>query len=305
MTYSIVARDPDTGQLGAAVQSHYFGTGRVVTWAEAGVGAVVTQSVPEIAYGPHGLDRMRDGLDASASLAQLVAVDPGEAVRQVAMVDSSGKVAVHTGAGCVSRAGHLVGDQVSAQANMMAKDTVWSAMVDTYAAATGDLAGRLLAALEAAEGEGGDLRGKQSAAIVVVDAERTDRPWDHRLVDLRVDDHPQPLVELRRLIDYNRAFTLVSSVFGSGILFAPELDPQSAELEQALRALGTAQETLTDNFEPTFWQAFLLAKSGRTDEARNQLKLAADHHAGWREFLTRLPASGLIAADNPLLATEG
>lgn len=301
MTYSIVARDANTGELGAAVQSHYFGTGRVVTWAEAGVGAVVTQSVPEISYGPHGLDRMRDGADPATALAQLVAADPGEAVRQVAMVDATGRVAAHTGAGCVARAGHRTGDQVSAQANMMEKDTVWPAMVDAYDAATGDLAGRLLAALEAAEAQGGDLRGKQSAAILIVGPDRTDRPWDHRRVDLRVDDHPEPLVELRRLIDYNRAFTLVSGVFGSGILFAPQIDPQAPELEAALRDLGTAQETITDNYEPTFWQAFLLAKAGRTDEARNQLKLAADHHAGWREFLTRLPASGLIAPDNPLL----
>ena len=301
MTYSIVARDPRTGELGAAVQSHYFGTGRLVTWAEPGVGAVVTQSVPEIAYGPHGLDRMRDGLDAVAALGQLVAADPGEAVRQVAMIDATGRVAAHTGAGCIGRAGHCTEEQVSAQANMMEKDTVWSAMVKAYVASTADLAGRLLAALEAAEAEGGDLRGMQSAAIVVVGPERTDRPWDHRRVDLRVDDHPQPLVELRRLIDYNRAFTLVSGVFGSGMLFVPQIDPQAPELEQALRDLGTAQEMLTDNFEPTFWQAFLLAKSGRTGEARNRLKLAADHHAGWLELLTRLPASGLIAPDNPIL----
>jgi uncharacterized Ntn-hydrolase superfamily protein len=303
VTYSIVARDPSTGELGAAVQSHYFGTGRLVTWAEAGVGAVVTQSVPDIAYGPHGLDRMRAGIDAAAALAQLVSADPGEAVRQVAMIDATGRVAVHTGAGCVGRAGHLIGTQVSAQANMMAKETVWAAMVAAFDATSGDLAARLLAALEAAEGEGGDLRGRQSAAIVVVGAQATDRPWDHRLVDLRVDDHPEPLRELSRLIDYNRAFALVSSVFGSGILFAPTIDGQSPELEAALLDLGTAQDALTDNFEPTFWQAFLLAKAGRTDEARNQLKLAADHHAGWLEFLTRLPAAGLIAPDNALLTT--
>lgn len=302
MTYSIVARDPETGELGAAVQSHYFGTGRLVTWAEAGVGAVVTQSVPDVAYGPHGLDRMREGQEPSAALAEMVAADPGEVVRQVAMVDATGRVAAHTGAGCVGRAGHLIGDQVSAQANMMENATVWPAMVDAYSAATGDLAARLLAALEAAEAEGGDLRGKQSAAIVVVGPERTDRPWDHRLVDLRVDDHPAPLEELRRLIEYNRAFTLVSNVFGSGILFAPQIDPHGPELEQALRDLGAAQETLTDNLEPTFWRAFLLAKSGRDDEARNQLKLAADHHAGWREFLSRLPASGLIAPDNAIFS---
>lgn len=301
MTYSIVARDPETGQLGAAVQSHFFGVGRIVPWAEAGVGVVVTQSVAEAGYGPRGLAALRAGTAPTEALAALVAVDPAAALRQVAMVDASGASAVHTGVACVAHASHAAAEGVSAQANMMARDTVPAAMIEAYAATSGDLAQRLLAALDAAEAEGGDIRGRQSAAILVVSGERSDAPWDQRLVDLRVDDSSTPLPDLRRLVDYNRAFTLVSSVFFSGILFAPALEPAAPELQEALTALGTAQQTLGDNLEPTFWQSVLLAKAGRIDEARSQLKLAAESNAAWPEFLRRLPASGLLAADNELL----
>ena len=228
MTYSIVARDPETGDLGVAVQSHYFGTGSVVTWAHAGVGAVATQSIPEIAYGPKGLDLMRAGVPADEALAQLVAADPMEIVRQVGFVDSTGRTGTHTGAGCVGKAGHCTGSQVSVQANMMASDSVWPAMLAAYeAAADVDLVERLLRALEAAQAEGGDARGQQSAALLVVSGPASDAPWDQKLYDLRVDDAELPLVELRRLVTTNRAVHRMTEVFGSGVLFAPELAPDA------------------------------------------------------------------------------
>jgi len=301
MTYSIVARDATTGMLGVAVQSHYFGVGRVVTWAEAGVGAVATQSLPEVAYGPRGLELMRGGRSAPAALASLVEKDPQAMVRQVAMVDSRGEVAAHTGAACIAKAGHALGDQVSVQANLMEKNTVWGAMLAAYDAARGeDLPLRLLAALDAAEHEGGDLRGKQSAAILVVSAARSEAPWDQRLVDLRVDDHPDPLVEIRRLLSHQRAADRLTQVFAGGLLFGP-IDADAPELAAALDALDTTQRALEPNREPSFWQAILLAKAGRRDEARARLDYACETNPRWRSLVERLVASGIMPDDRDLL----
>ncbi len=302
MTYSIVARDPATGDLGVAVQSHYFGTGRLVTWAEAGVGAVATQSIVEVSYGPHGLDLMRSGVAADHALGRLIASDQMETVRQVAMVDANGVIGTHTGAGCVGQAGHRHGHQVSAQANMMERDTVWGAMIDAYDQTAGqDLAERMLVALEAAEAEGGDVRGKQSAAILVVSGERSDAPWDQRKVDLRVDDSKAPLVEIRRLLDVNRAVERLTKVFESGLLFAPTVDARDPEFALALDDLEAAQSGLGANREPTFWSAVLLAKAGRIDEARTQLAFAAETNQRWNLFLRSLAAAGVLPADNALL----
>ena len=201
MTYSIVARDPETGQLGVAVQTGTFGVGTGVPWAEAGVGAVATQSITDHSYGPFGLELMKAGRPAADALAGLVAADENERFRQVGMVDAFGRAASHTGAGCIRDCGHLVGDGCAVQANMMARDTVWGAMATTYESATGTLARRLLAALDAAEAEGGDFRGPQSAAILVVQGEPTGFAWKGRVSNLRVDDHADPLGELRRLLD--------------------------------------------------------------------------------------------------------
>src|SRR6266436_220725 len=167
-TYSIVARDPGSGELGAAVQSHYFATGAVVTWADAGVGAVATQAMVDPDYGKLGIELMRAGKSAPETLAALLAADAGREIRQVAMLDAQGRVAAHTGSLTIPAAGHLVGEQFSVQANMMTRATVWPAMAAAYRAARGDLAERMIAALEAAEGEGGDIRGRQSAAMLVV-----------------------------------------------------------------------------------------------------------------------------------------
>ena len=209
MTYSIVARDPGTGSFGIAVQSHFFGVGRIVPWAEPGVGAVATQAFAEVSYGPLGLDLMRAGRSAPEALAQLVQDDPGADTRQVAMVDAGGNVAAHTGARCVAAAGDSAGDQVTAQANMVDRDSCWPAMVAAYTSASGGLAGRLLAALDAAENEGGDVRGRQSAAILIVAGAPTPRPWESVLLDVRVDDHPDPVIEIARLARYSEAYDLI------------------------------------------------------------------------------------------------
>lgn len=302
MTYSIAARDPRTGALGVAVQSHYFGTGRVVSWAEAGVGAIATQSLVEVGYGPRGLDLMRSGASASAALRELVEKDGMAAVRQVAMVDAAGGVAVHTGAGCVAEAGHATGRQVTVQANMMERRTVWGAMLQGFEASAGDdLPYRLLAALEGAEAEGGDIRGTQSAAMLVVSGKRSEAPWDQRLVDLRVDDHRDPLGELRRLLETHQAFERMSRLFQSAVLFAPG-PPDAQRLSSLLAELEAAQRALGENREPTFWQAILLAKAGRVDEARQKLAAACETNPRWAVFPPRLVPMGILPADEELLA---
>ena len=271
MTYSIVARDPETGELGVAVQSHYFSTGSIVPWAEPGAGAVATQSFAEASYGALGVDLMRTGMAAPAAVRALVAADEGEATRQVAMVDATGRVAAHTGASCIADAGHRTGDGWSVQANMMRRATVWDAMATAYEAASGDLTDRLLAALDAAEGEGGDLRGQQSAALLVVPA--SGPPWA-RVMDLRVEDHPAPLGEMRRLVAMKRAYAS----------------------EQHGPAMG-------DNPELIFWHGVGLAAAGKVEEALPLLERAYRADDGWALLLRRLPAVGLFP-DNPELLAK-
>jgi uncharacterized Ntn-hydrolase superfamily protein len=294
LTYSIVARDPSSGELGVAVQSHFFGVGSVVSWAEAGVGAVATQSVVEPAYGPRGLALMRDGKSAPAALHQLLADDPQEAARQVAMVDRGGRVAVHTGARCIGHAGHAVGDQMSAQANIMERDTVPAAMVRAYSAAPdAGFAERLLAALEAAEAEGGDLRGRQSTALLVVAPRATGNPAEDRPMDLRVEDHRDPVGELRRLVSLCRAYQRVD--VGDQLAAAGDVEGSLAEYESAHRSQP-------DNLELAFWHGVALAASGREDDAVPILRRAFSAHAGWIELLKRLPAAGLFPDDGELIA---
>jgi uncharacterized Ntn-hydrolase superfamily protein len=293
VTYSIVARDPGSGELGVAVQSHYFGVGSIVSWAEAGVGAVATQSVAEPAYGPNGLELMRGGASAPEALHRLLAADEHEPVRQVAFVDRHGRVAAHTGARCIREAGHRVADGVSAQANIMGRSTVPDAMVAAYRAAGGDLAERLIDALDAAEAEGGDLRGRQSAALLVVAPRASGRPAEDRPIDLRVDDHPDPVRELRRLLGLRRAYERVD--VGDGLAAA-------GELEAALAHYAAAHSEQPDSAELAFWHGVALAASGREQEARPLLERAYRDGDGWRELLRRLPAAGLFPEDAELVA---
>lgn len=297
MTYSLVARDPDTGSLGVAVQSHFFSVGSLVTWAEAGVGAVATQSFADPGYGPRALDLLRDGVSADDALAQLVRADPQRESRQVGLVDAAGASAAHTGTGCVSEAGHRAIAGVSAQANMMERDTVVDAMIDAYRSASGPLADRLATALDAAEAEGGDIRGRQSSAILVVGGERSERPWEAVEVDLRVDDHPEPLAELRRLVGMQRAYALLGRALfqPGGVIGDFTLD--EAALDAALGDLDLAQDALGGNPEPTFWRAVLLARAGRIDDARAAFRGAAARRPKLLEFAGRLPAAGLSPAE--------
>ena len=277
-----------------AVQSHFFSVGSVVSWAEPGVGAVATQSLVEPAFGPNGLELMRQGQSAPAALQQLIESDTGEAVRQVALVDRGGRVAVHTGMRCIAHAGHALGEQVSAQANMMEGDTVPRAMIRAYSESSGrPLAERMLAALEAAEGEGGDIRGRQSAAMVVVTARASGNPTQDRPVDLRVDDHRDPVGELRRLLGLQRAYAHASA--GDDLAGAGDLDGALVEYEAAHRAEP-------DNLELAFWYGLALAGNGREEEAIRVLRAPFQAHPGWVELMKRLPAAGLLPDDGELIA---
>ena len=285
MTYSIVARDAATGMLGVAVQSHWFSVGRVVTWAEAGVGAVATQAHAEPGYGPRGLALMRAGVDAATALQALTAADAHAARRQVAFVDAASGVAAHTGASCIAEAGHLTADGVSVQANMMRNASVWPAMLEAYSTAAGDFVQRLLAALEAAEGAGGDVRGRQSAAILVVAAASSGHSWQDRVLELRVEDSSDPLAELRRLVTLHEGYAHME---------VAEEREMSGDLGAALDEYKTASAMLRDNDEASFWAAILMADAGRVEEGRKLLAEISSREPGWSELLRRLPAAGML-----------
>ncbi|MGZ3600896.1 MAG: DUF1028 domain-containing protein [Ktedonobacterales bacterium] len=289
-TYSIVARDPATGALGVAVQSHAFSVGSIVPWVEAGVGAVATQSLTRVDYGPEGLALMRRGQSAREALDALVQADEGREVRQVAMVDAHGNVAVHTGSRCIPAAGHRTGDQFSVQANLMVDDTVWPAMYDAYAAAPGDLAERMLAALTAAQHSGGDIRGQQSAALIVVSGTRSeDKSWEGRLFDLRVDDHPRPIEELRRLVHLRRAYRSQDE--------SDELLAQGRH-EEAVAAIRQALALAPDVQETRFWSAVTLFRMEREKEALDLFAEVFAKEPIWLEVVPRLVSAGL-APDDP------
>jgi uncharacterized Ntn-hydrolase superfamily protein len=284
VTYSIVARDPVSGQLGVAVQSCWPMVGAVVSWAEPGVGAVATQSFTEVGYGPRGLDLLRAGSTAADALATLVAADSGEAVRQVAIIDRSGSAAAHTGARCIAEAGHLMSDGVSVQANMMERPTVWPAMLDAWLSTDGDLADRFMAVLRAAETEGGDVRGRQSAAMLIVGAERTDRPWD-RLVDLRVDDSPEPLDELARLLRLHRGFEAMDE--GEQLAMAGNLDAAAAAFERA-------NELAPDDDQVGLAWVVARFASGRGDGVRDDARRIIGANPRWPLWLRRMADSGML-----------
>ena len=287
MTYSILGRDPATGELGIAVQSRYFGAGRVVPFIEAGVGAVASQAFSHPMYGHSGLRLLREGLDPRKTLDRLVAEDAGSAQRQVAVMDASGRMAAHTGAGCVAAAGHAFGDNCCAQGNMLARATSWPAMVHAFETTAGDLVDRLLAALDAAEREGGDLRGRQAAGVVVANATASGVPRRDIPIDVRVDDHPDPVGEVRRLAHLARA--QVRSNRAMERVLANEPAAALGELDACCAAYP---------HEPMFLfrRALALLALRRFDEAREMMHRARAVHPGWGELLLRFADAGVIPA---------
>ena len=284
-TYSIVARDAATGDMGVAVQSHWFSVGSDVTWAEAGVGAIATQSFINPAYGPRGLELMKSGLSAKEALEALVLVDEGRDVRQVAFGDGQGRVAAHTGAGCIEAAGHHVGEGYSVQANMMLNDKVVPAMSMAFESTEGDLADRLMAALEAAQAVGGDIRGKQSAAMLIVKGESTGRPWADRVLELRIEDHPSPITELKRLLNVHRAYEHMN---------AGDVAVEHQDLELAMAEYGKAAELLPGSVEVQYWAAVTLATNGKLEQALPMFRSVFAADPNWIELTKRLHKPGII-----------
>jgi uncharacterized Ntn-hydrolase superfamily protein len=289
MTYSIVARDKDTGEFGVAVQSHYFQVSPAVPWALAGVGAVATQSQVNISYGPLGLDLLQAGYTAEQALKALTAGDPNADVRQCAIVDVNGEVAAHTGSKCIPAAGHFLGGGFSCQANLMEKETVWAAMADAYTSTREPLAERLMAALEAAESEGGDIRGKQSAAMLVVTGSPTGRFWDDRIIDLRVEDAPEPLPELRRLLRIKRAYMALGDA---------DRITEQGEKGQAMALAEEAIRIAPEMVEIRFWTGVETAINGDIDRGSELIAQCMREKGGrWLETLRRLALVGRVPLD--------
>jgi uncharacterized Ntn-hydrolase superfamily protein len=278
--------------MGAAVQSHWFSVGSLVTWAEAGVGAVATQSFVDPAYGPLGLELMRTGKTANQALQSLLASDDGRDVRQVAMIDARGNVAAHTGVKCIQGAGHIVGKNYSVQANLMLNDKIWGAMSKAFESAKGDLAERMLAALDAAEAAGGDIRGKQSAAILIVKAKSTGRSWADRVMELRVEDHELPLKELRRLVNVHRAYDHMN---------AGDLAVEHNDVDGALREYSAAEKMFPNNLEMKFWHAVALVNVGRVEQSLPLFREVFGKDKNWATLIPRLPASGTLNADEKVI----
>jgi uncharacterized Ntn-hydrolase superfamily protein len=293
-TFSIVARDPATGEMGVAVQSHWFSVGSIVTWAEAGVGAVATQSFVDPGYGMRGLELMRRGTAAPDAIDQLVKADEQRDGRQVAMIDASGRVEAYTGKSAIAAAGHIVGDNFSVQANLMANDRVWPAMAKAFESTKGDLADRMLAALEAAQSVGGDIRGRQSAAILIVKGKSSGRPWAgaDRIFDVRVEDAPEPIVELKRLIRLQRAYGHANH--------GDELMTEK-KVEHALKEYQAAAALAPEILELPFWHAVTLASIGREAEAAPIFKAVFAKEPVWADLVPRLPAAGLFPNDQTLI----
>ncbi len=291
-TFSIVARDPATGELGVAVQSHWFSVGPIVPWAEAGVGAVATQSFVDPSYGKNGLELMRAGKSAPDVLKELLEKDEGREVRQVAMIDAQGRVDAWTGKNDIQAAGHIVGKNFSVQANLMLNDKVWPAMARAFESTKGDLADRMLAALDAAQSVGGDIRGRQSAALVVVTGKPTGQAWKDRTFDLRVDDSPQPLLELRRLVKLQRAYNHMN---------AGDLAVEKKDNEGALREYGAAEKLVPNSAEMIYWHAVALVNMGRVDESLPLFRRVFAMDRNWITLTSRLPKSGLLPDDPKLI----
>ncbi|MBA2329540.1 MAG: DUF1028 domain-containing protein [Flavisolibacter sp.] len=285
-TFSIVARDTITGEMGVAVQSHWFSVGTVVSWAEAGVGAVATQSFANKSFGLRGLEMLRKGSTAQQTLDSLLKDDEAREVRQVAIVDNKGNIATHTGKNCIDYAGHIKGNNFSVQANMMLTDKVPSAMSDAFSKSSDKtLAERMLLALEAAENAGGDIRGQQSAAIIIVPGTSANKPWDEVLVDLRVDDHATPIQELRRLYNVHLAYEHMNK---------GDLAIETNDMAKAMQEYNAAMKLFPKNLEMQFWTAITLANNKQLDKALPMFKNIFSQNSNWKELTRRLPKVNLL-----------
>jgi uncharacterized Ntn-hydrolase superfamily protein len=291
-TYSIIAIDAEAGEMGAAVQSHYFSVGSIVPWARAGVGVVATQALVNAQFGPEGLALLEAGNSPSETLAKLLDSDEGRAYRQVALLAPGQAPATHTGETCIAEAGHVTSTDYSCQANMMLNDTVWEAMSQAFDAEEGPLSHRMLTALKAAEYEGGDIRGRQSAAMMIVRTEATGRAVDDRVLDLRVEDHHNPLTELERLLAIHQAYRHAD---------AGDAAMEAGDVRGALEEFRAAEDLQPDNLELHYWHGVNLLNAGRVDEGIAILAEVVSRNRNWLELTLRLPDADLAEFDEKTL----
>ena len=291
-TYSIVARDPDTGEMGVAVQSHWFSVGSIVTWGEAGIGVVATQSFVNPAFGPEGLEMLKSGMTADQVVDKLIAEDEGRDLRQLAIIDVNGNVKSYTGKNCIPGAGNIIGKNYSVQANLMLNEKVPAAMSKSFEESTGPLAERLIKALFAAQEVGGDIRGKQSAAILVVKGKSTGKVWEDREIDLRVEDNPEPLKELSRLLKVHRAYDHMN---------AGDLAVEKGDMQLAMKEYSTAEEMFPDNEEMKFWHATSLVNIGKLDEALPIFKEVFEKNKNYKILIPRLVPIGQLKVNDEQL----
>ncbi len=285
-TYSIVARDTKTGEMGVGVQSHYFSVGSIVSWGESGVGVVATQSLVNASFGLRGLELLKQGKTPKAALDFLISEDEGRDVRQVAILDAQGRVAAYTGSKCIIHAGHIEGDNFSVQANMMLTDKVWSTMAKSFELNSNlPLAERIIKTMEAAETVGGDIRGKQSAAILIVGGKEAENKWEDKIIDLRVEDHEEPVKEIGRLLKLYRAYKHMDK---------GDLAMEHDDMESALNEYDSALNMFPDNLEMKFWTAVTLANNQKIKEASKIFKKVFNKDNNWRLLAERLPESDLL-----------
>lgn len=291
-TYSIVARDPETGEMGVAVQSHWFSVGSVVGWGEAGVGVVATQSFVNPSFGIKGLDLLKSGKSPQEAVDELITSDEGRDLRQLAILDSKGRSASYTGKNCIPEAGNIAKENYSVQANLMLTDKVWGAMSDSFENSKGPLAERLIAALEAAQNAGGDIRGKQSASILIVKGTPTGNIWEDRVIDLRVEDNEEPLIELKRLLNVFRAYEHMNK---------GDLAVENKDMKLAREEYSAAEKLNPANIEMKFWHAVTLINNGLNEEAFSLFEEVFKTDSNWKILLNRLPGCGLLNAGEEIL----
>ena len=294
-TFSIVARDPVTGEMAVGVQSHWFSVGTLVPWGEAGVGVVATQSFIDKSYGPKGLALLKQGFTAKQALDSLLKADAGREVRQVAIMDAKGNVAAYTGKNCIQYASDIQGANFSVQSNMMLTDAVCKDMAAAFRSSYGKpLAERVLAALDAAQKAGGDIRGMQAAGLIVVPGKPNSQPWNDKTVDVRVDDNPQPLKELRRLYNLSIAYQHMNN---------GDLASEKNDMQTAMQEYGTAMKMFPSNLEMQYWTAITLANNHKVNEAVPMLKRIFAQDKNWKELTKRLPPVGLLTVSGAELKT--
>lgn len=288
-TYSIVARDPVTGEMGVAVQSHWFSVGSIVSWGEAGVGVVATQSFVNPSFGIRGLELLKSGKSPQEAVDELISSDEGRDVRQLAILDSKGRSASYTGKNCIQEAGNIAKENYSVQANMMLTGKVWSAMSKAFEESNGQLAERMITALEVAQSEGGDIRGKQSASLLIVKGESTGKIWEDRYIDLRVEDNSDPVEELKRLLQVFRAYEHMNN---------GDLAIEKNDMELAMKEYSAAEQMFPDNPEMKYWHAITLVNNGKLEEALPMLKEVFSKDTNWKTLTERLPKSGLLKEED-------